>query len=58
MSKTEAFKKLLAEGQVYKKDFIVLGTGMLDGYPVPNAQVKVPLKTMNRHGLITTVWTD
>lgn len=52
MSKTEAFKKLLAEGQVYKKDFIVLGTGMLDGYPVPQAQVKVPLKTMNRHGLI------
>lgn len=52
MSKTEAFKKLLDEGQVYKKDFIVLGTGILDGYPVPHAQVKVPLKTMNRHGLI------
>ena len=52
MSNTESFKKHLAEGQVYKRDFIVLGTGVLDGTPVENAQIKVPLKTLNRHGLI------
>ncbi|MBN3581988.1 DUF853 family protein [Algoriphagus aestuarii] len=52
MSKIESFKSHLAEGQVYKRDFIVLGTGVLDGVPVENAQIKVPLKTLNRHGLI------
>ncbi|MEN2282203.1 helicase HerA-like domain-containing protein [Algoriphagus sp. SE2] len=52
MSKIESFKNHLSEGQVYKKDYIVLGTGVLDGVPVQNAQIKVPLKTLNRHGLI------
>lgn len=52
MSKTEDFVKTLTEGQTYKKDFIVLGTGVLDGKPITGAQVKIPLKTMNRHGLI------
>ncbi len=52
MSKIESFKSHLAEGQIYKKDYIVLGTGVLDGVPVENAQIKVPLKTLNRHGLI------
>jgi DNA helicase HerA-like ATPase len=52
MSKIDQFKTHLADGQVFKKDFIVLGTGILDGDPVPQAQVKIPLKTMNRHGLI------
>lgn len=52
MSKIEQFKTHLAEGQVFKKDYITLGTGILDGEPIPQAQVKIPLKTMNRHGLI------
>jgi len=52
MSKIESFKSHLSEGQVYKRDYIVLGTGVLDGVPVQNAQVKIPLKTLNRHGLI------
>ncbi|RIW15692.1 DUF853 family protein [Algoriphagus lacus] len=52
MSKIEQFKTHLAEGQVFKKDYIILGTGILDGEPIPQAQVKIPLKTMNRHGLI------
>ena len=25
---------------------------MLEGKPIPEAQVKIPLKTLNRHGLI------
>ncbi|MFC5623607.1 helicase HerA-like domain-containing protein [Algoriphagus winogradskyi] len=52
MSKTEEFITHLAEGQKYKKDSIILGTGVLDGVPVNGAQIKVALKTMNRHGLI------
>lgn len=52
MSKTEEFITHLAEGQKYKKDSIILGTGVLDGVPVTGAQIKVALKTMNRHGLI------
>lgn len=52
MSKTEEFITHLAEGQKYKKDSIILGTGVLDGVPVTGAQIKIALKTMNRHGLI------
>jgi uncharacterized protein len=52
MSNTEKFIQHLADGQVYKRDFIILGTGILDGEPVTGAQIKVPLKTLNRHGLI------
>lgn len=52
MSNTEKFKSHLAEGQLFKKDYIILGTGVLDGEPVAGAQIKIPLKTLNRHGLI------
>lgn len=52
MSRTEEFVKHLAEGQTYKKDYIVLGTAVLDGEAISNAHIKIPLKTMNRHGLI------
>lgn len=33
-------------------DFIYLGAGMLAGEPLPTAEINVPLKMMNRHGLI------
>ncbi|SEG29864.1 helicase HerA-like domain-containing protein [Algoriphagus boritolerans] len=52
MSKIDQFKTLLTEGQIFKKDFLILGTGILDGEAVSNCPVKIPLKTMNRHGLI------
>ncbi len=32
--------------------FIVAGTAMLDGEGITDAHVKIPLKTLNRHGLI------
>jgi len=51
-NRQEEFIKHLADGQVYKKDYIIMGTGILDGEPISGAQIKVPLKTMNRHGLI------
>ncbi|WP_445711008.1 helicase HerA-like domain-containing protein [Flavobacterium sp.] len=52
MSKTEAFSKHIAEGYTCKGDFITLGGAILDGEPVPNTHVNIPLKTLNRHGLI------
>ena len=35
-----------------KGDFITLGKGMLDGEVVTDVSVTIPLKTINRHGLI------
>jgi DNA helicase HerA-like ATPase len=52
MSKTEAFSKHIEEGYTCKGDFITLGGAILDGEPVPNTHVNIPLKTLNRHGLI------
>lgn len=52
MSRRDQFIQTLKEGQTFKKDFIILGTGILDGEAITEANVKVPLKTMNRHGLI------
>ncbi len=53
MGKIEQFRNHLAEGQVFKKDYIILGTGILEGEPIDGAQIKIPLKTLNRHGLIS-----
>ena len=52
MSRIESFKEQLATGYTFKGDSIVLGAAKLDGEVVPGTQVKIPLKTMNRHGLI------
>ena len=52
MSKTEEFSKHITDGYTCKGDFITLGGAILDGEPVPNVHVKIPLKTLNRHGLI------
>jgi len=51
MSK-EAFKNHIIEGYTYKKDFITLGGAMYDGGCIPGAHVKIPLKSISRHGLI------
>jgi DNA helicase HerA-like ATPase len=52
MSKSEEFKQHIDLGYTFKGDSIVLGTGILDSEPIQSAQIKVPLKTFNRHGLI------
>jgi uncharacterized protein len=49
---TQKFLKSVNEGYSFKGESITLGTGMLDGDGVTNANVKIPLKTINRHGLI------
>lgn len=52
MTKIDDFRTQIKEGYTFKKDYIILGGSMLDGEPVSDALVKIPLKTMNRHGLI------
>lgn len=52
MAKLDAFKAQIEEGYQFKGDSIVLGGAMLDGECVRGLEVKVPLKTLNRHGLI------
>lgn len=52
MSKKEEFFKHLTDGYTCKGDHLILGGAMLDGETIPDAHIKIPLKTMNRHGLI------
>lgn len=52
MSKQTDFLKFINENYEFKGDSIVFGAGMLGEETVTNALVKVPLKTINRHGLI------
>ena len=52
MSKTDIFLKHINDGYACTGDFIALGSAILDGEVIADAIVKVPLKTMNRHGLI------
>ncbi|WP_339926067.1 helicase HerA-like domain-containing protein [uncultured Cyclobacterium sp.] len=52
MEQLEKFKAHINLGYTFKKDSFILGTGMLDKIALNGAQVKIPLKTLNRHGLI------
>jgi DNA helicase HerA-like ATPase len=52
MNKKEAFIKNINEGYNSKGESIILGGAILDGEALADAQVKIPLKTLNRHGLI------
>ncbi|MBU3012575.1 DUF853 domain-containing protein [Polaribacter vadi] len=52
MSQKEEFFEYINSGYSTKGDFIELGAAMLGEETVTNAIVKVPLKTLNRHGLI------
>ena len=52
MDQRESFFNYINEGNKTEGDAITLGAAMFDGETITNALVKVPLKTMNRHGLI------
>lgn len=52
MSKRETFLKEINEGYLSTGDSIILGCPLLDGEILKEAQVRIPLNTMNRHGLI------
>ncbi|QYA25465.1 DUF853 family protein [Gramella sp. MT6] len=52
MDKAAQFVEEIQKGYTTKGDYIYLGAGMLNGNVHSQASVKIPLKTMNRHGLI------
>lgn len=52
MSKTDEFRDHIVKGYTFKGDSVLLGGAMLDGAALTGAQVRVPLRTINRHGLI------
>ncbi len=52
MERKEAFSAYINQGYFCNGDSIILGGAMIDGTPLANTLVRVPLKTMNRHGLI------
>jgi DNA helicase HerA-like ATPase len=52
MSSADKFISELTEGYTFKGDSIILGAAKLEGEVVEGTQIKIPLKTMNRHGLI------
>lgn len=53
MNNKQDFTKHITQGYTSKGESIILGGAILDGESLPDAQVKIPLKTLNRHGLIS-----
>ena len=47
-----AFFDHITQGYACKGDYLTLGAGMLEEETITNTLVKIPLKTLNRHGLI------
>jgi DNA helicase HerA-like ATPase len=52
MASKEAFIQAIKDGYTFKGESVKIGAAVLDGEVVPEAGVFLPLKTMNRHGLI------
>ena len=52
MSNIEQFKETVNKGYTFKGEKVKIGVGMLEGNVVSDAEVFLPLKTLNRHGLI------
>lgn len=52
MSARENFIQQISEGYNFKGDSIIIGTSIFNNEPITDCYVKIPLKTLNRHGLI------
>jgi Predicted ATPase len=52
MTKQEKFKKIIDKDYTFKGESFILGVPKLDGEVIEDSYIRVPLKTMNRHGLI------
>jgi len=52
MATKDVFLQKVKEGYTFKSDSVFIGAAMLGGEIVKGANVFLPLKTMNRHGLI------
>ena len=52
MATKDSFIQHINDGYATKGESILLGAALLNGEPIGETQVKIPLKTFNRHGLI------
>lgn len=52
-SKKESFKQLISEGYNFKGSSLIMGGAMLEGECLTDHFVRVPTRTLNRHGLIS-----
>lgn len=52
MTDKQAFLQSVTTGYAFKGEHVKIGMGMLDGEVVEGASISLPLKTLNRHGLI------
>lgn len=52
MSRQDDFKSLIQSGYTFKGASIEAGAALLDGQVMQDCKVRIPLKTLNRHGLI------
>jgi uncharacterized protein len=52
MANKEAFLQSVKDGYTFKGESVKIGCAVLDGEVVTGADILLPLKTMNRHGLI------
>lgn len=52
MGTKDEFFSHIEKGYTTKGEFITMGAAMLNGETITDAHIKIPLKTLNRHGLI------
>ncbi|RZS91922.1 helicase HerA-like domain-containing protein [Aquimarina brevivitae] len=52
MSDSTTFSQHINDGYTTKGDYITLGAAIYNEEVIGDAQIKIPLKTLNRHGLI------
>jgi hypothetical protein len=52
MAAIQEFSEAVKTGYTFKGECFKIGGGMLDAAVIPGVDVLIPLKTMNRHGLI------
>lgn len=52
MANKDTFLQQMKSGYAFKGETIKIGAAMLDGEVIPEAEIFLPLKTLNRHGLI------
>lgn len=52
MADSAAFSEVIKSGYTFKGESFKIGCAMLDGNVVSGADVLIPMKTLNRHGLI------
>ena len=52
MSDKAAFSEVIKNGYTFKGECFKIGCGMIDGQVAAGTDVWIPMKTLNRHGLI------